>query len=494
MNLRTKRVRTRDEHYSVPFLREFGNQLFSRASGAPLRERNSLKILKDASENYGAWLDAIAAARESIHFEMYIFSADRQGRIFADALIEKARQGVRVQVLYDWLGALGSASSSFWNRLRQGGVEVRCYNPPHFDSPLGWLSRDHRKVIIVDRTIGFVTGLCIGQKWLGDAARGLEPWRDTGVEVRGPAVSDIIAGFAEAWQAAVNPLAVGTSSEEDRPIFQEEAALEQPAAGDIALRIVPTVPNTASLLRVDQLIASLARHTLWLTDAYYAGTTLYVEALRAAARDGVDVRLLVPGATDLPWLRPLSRSGYRPLLQAGVRVFEWNGSMLHAKTAVADARWGRVGSTNLNMASWMGNREMDVIVENENVAHEMEEMYLADLEHATEIVLTEHNRLQGPIANPRLGRVTLPGGRGSGGRAVSGAMRIGNTVAAAITNQRVLEPIEAHIALAAGAVLVVLCALAILFPRAFAYPFALVAIWLGTAFIVRGFALRRRRR
>ena len=118
-------------------------------------------------------------------------------------------------------------------------------------------------------------------------------------------------------------------------------------AGDMTVRVLAAEPNLAALYRLDQLIAAMARSTLWLTDAYFVGVTPYVQALRAAALDGVDVRLLVPGASDLPFLSPLSRAGYRPLLEAGVRVFEWNGSMLHAKTAVADGKWARVGSTNL---------------------------------------------------------------------------------------------------------------------------------------------------
>lgn len=500
MKILKKPARVVEDHPSIPFLRSFGNQMFSRASGAPLREGNAVRLLKDAAGNYSAWLEAIREARETIHFEMYIFTDDAQGRIFADALLEKARQGVRIQVLYDWMGALGKTSRGFWNRLRAGGIEVRCYNPPRFGSPLGWLSRDHRKMIAVDRTIGFVTGLCIGQSWVGDPVRGRDPWRDTGVEVRGPAVADIEAGFAEAWRAAADPLAADGAPDPHLPphSFQISSVplWTGPAAGDVALRVVATVPNTAALLRVDQLVAAIARRTLWLTDAYYAGTTLYVDALRSAAQDGVDVRLLVPGATDLPMLRPLSRSGYRPLLQAGVRVFEWNGTMLHAKTAVADGRWARVGSTNLNLASWMGNREMDVIVEDSRFAGRMEEMYLADLENATEVVLTARNRLYGPElpAHFRHAPPHLGGGRGSGVRAVTGAIRIGNTVAAAMTNRRVLEPIESHIALASGAVLVILCALAILFPRAFAYPFAFVAVWFGVALLVRGFMLRRHRK
>jgi cardiolipin synthase len=340
-------------------------------------------------------------------------------------------------------------------------------------------------MIEVDGEVAFVTGLCIGQRWVGDASRGIEPWRDTGVEVRGPAVADCAAAFAEAWAAA------GGSAE------SETLDLPLPA-GDIPVRVVATVPNTAGLLRVDQLASALAERTLWLTDAYFAGTTTYVQALRAAAEDGVDVRLLVPGSSDIPAVRLISRAGYRPLLEAGVRVFEWNGPMLHAKTAVADGRWARVGSSNLNIASWMGNRELDVIVENDGFAREMEAMYDEDLQNATEIVLNRRNRVRGAGAEgtPEKRR----GGRrherdgGSSGRVAAGAVRIGNTVGAAITNRRVLEPVEAHIAVIAGIVLACLSVIAWLFPRAVAYPAAAVIGWLAAALVYRGFVLRFRRR
>ena len=364
--------------------------------------------------------------------------------------------------------------------MRAGGVDVRCYNPPRLDQPLGWVSRDHRKVIAVDGTVAFVTGLCVGSMWVGDPARRMDPWRDTGVEVRGPAVADIENAFAEAWAAAGEPLS-------DKPVPSDATR----TAGDVALRVVATVPNTAGLFRVDQLVAAMARDTLWLTDAYYAGTTAYLQALRAAARDGVDVRLLVPGSSDIPALRPFSRAGFRPLLEAGVRVFEWNGSMLHAKSAVADGRWARVGSTNLNIASWMGNRELDVIVENGPFARQLQEMFLADLENTTEVVLDLRNRVRAPGApasrKPRGGR-----GRGSGGRVVAGAVRVGNTVTAAITNRRVLESVEANIAAIAGLSLAALAALAFEFPRAIAYPVAVFAAWAAAALLYRGLLLYRR--
>jgi cardiolipin synthase len=468
----------------TPGLRELADQMFSRASGARLREGNGIRLLKDAAENYPAWLEAIRAATRTIHVEMYIIHEDDQGRLFADALIAKAQAGVRVRLIYDWVGGFSNTSRGFWKRLRDGGVDVRCYNAPHFDSPIGWLSRDHRKVIVVDGTIAFVTGLCIGQAWVGDPARRREPWRDTGVEVRGPAIADIEDAFADTWAATGDPLAA-----EDQPPGRAGEAPQSGGTGEgVAIRVVATVPNTAGLFRVDQLVAGLARRTLWLTDAYYAGTTPYVQALRAAAEDGVDVRLLVPGSSDVPIVSPLSRAGYRPLLEAGVRVFEWNGSMLHAKTAVADGRWARVGSTNLNITSWLGNRELDVIIEDEPFAKQMETMFEDDLGHATEIVLDARNRVRAPSSAS--GRRPLISSRGSsGGRAVAGAFRIGSTVSAAVTDRRVLEPIEAHIALLAGAALAGLAVFAFQFPRGLAYPVGILAIWPAVALVVRGVKL-----
>src|SRR5262245_59733152 len=323
-------------------VRSLANQALSRAGGAPLLEGNAVRPLRDARENYPAWLEAIESARRHIYFENYILCEDEAGELFSEALIRKARAGVQVCLIHDWLGCLGKTSRRFWSRLRAGGVEVRSYNPPRLDSPFGWLSRDHRKLISVDRSVAYVTGLCIGRMWLGMPEKNLAPWRDTGVEVRGPAIAEIERIFAQMWALLGSPL--------EEP---KRAASEGAAAGSMRMRIVASEPATAGLFRVDQLVAALANERLWLTDAYYAGTTAYVQALRAAASDGVDVRLLVPNATDIPILKPLSRAGYRPLLEAGVRVFAWNGAMLHAKTAVADGHWARVGSSNLNVASWL---------------------------------------------------------------------------------------------------------------------------------------------
>lgn len=459
-------------------MRELANQAFSRAAGAQLVEGNRVKLLKDAAQNYPAWLKAIAAAERYIHFESYIIHEDDVGWKFADALTAKARDGVRVRLLYDWMGGFGKTSRSFWNHLRAGGVEVRCYNPPQWDSPLGWLSRDHRKTLTVDGKVGFITGLCVGRMWIGVPEQNIEPWRDTGVVIRGPAVAEIEKAFANVWATC------GPALPEDETVKTHDLAPE----GEKALRVVATVPATAGMMRLDQLVISLARNRVWLTDAYYAGTSLYMQALRATAKDGVDVRLLVPNGTDIPVLRPLSRAGYRPLLEAGVRVFEWNGTMLHAKTAVVDGRWARVGSTNLNLASWLGNCELDAVVEDGPFAREMEDMYEDDLTNATEVVLDERYKVRAPGEPPHRSPMMTSGG-GSSGRAMAGALRIGNAVGAAFTSKRVLEPVEARLMLTIGVLLLVLAIIFAIFPSLLVYPTVLLCIWFATALLYRGYKL-----
>jgi cardiolipin synthase len=316
--------------------------------------------------------------------------------------------------------------------------------------------------------------------WVGVPEKNIEPWRDTGVEVRGPSVADIEQAFAHAWSM------IGPTIPADELVSRDAIA----RVGDVSMRIVASVPATAGMLRLDQLVAALARDRLWLTDAYYAGTTAYVQALRAAARDGVDVRLLLPNGTDIPLLRPLSRAGYRTLLEAGVRVFEWNGTMLHAKTAVADGHWARVGSTNLNIASWLGNCELDAVVEDEPFARLMEEMYLQDLENSTEVILNAKYRVRAPGEPPHPHPLLTSGG-GSGGRVAAGAVRIGHAIGAAFTNRRVLEPIEARIMVATGALLSALAVLFVLFPSLLVYPLAVVLAWFAVGLFYRGYKLYR---
>jgi cardiolipin synthase len=457
------------------------DRAFIRATGSSRIEGNRVRILRDAAENFNAWLDAIATAQRTILFESYLWRDDEIGQKFASALAERARDGVSVYVVYDWLGSF--RADDLWAGLRAAGAKVRVFNPFAIDSPLGWVSRDHRKSIAVDGRVGFVTGVCISAAWLGDAAKNIDPWRDTGIEIRGPAVAELEEAFADVWKACGGQ----AFPKEDLTVADDIFR-----AGDTAVRVIAGRPSAAGIFRLDQLIASAARKYLWLTDAYFVGVAPYVQALCSAARDGVDVRLLVPGVSDIAALKPLSRTGYRPLLAAGVKVYEWNGSMLHAKSAVADGLWARVGSTNLNFASFIQNWELDVAIEDPEFAEQMAEMYQEDLTKATEIVLTQRNRVRATPETPAAPRARKASA-GSASRAAAGALSVGNAMGAALTNRRVLGPAESGLMMQVAVVAIVIAVVAFLWPRTLAYPLAFVAAWFGIAMIVKAWGLRQQK-
>ena len=469
-------------------LAELAERAFARAAGSPATEGNAVRLLCDARENYPAWREALAKAQRYILFESYIVENDAIGREFAALLVERARAGIKVYVIVDWLGCWRALS--LWKAVRDAGADVRVFNPPRLSSPLGWLSRDHRKTIVVDGEIGYVSGLCISERWLGNPKRRLEPWRDTGIEIRGPAVASLEQAFANVFGVCGDPIDASILTPVERM---------QPA-GPMRLHVIANEPAVAGTFRMDLIIASIARRQLWLTDAYFVATSPYVQALRAAARDGVDVRLLVPGSSDIPALSPLSRAQYRPLLEAGVRVFEWAGTMLHAKTAVADRRWSRVGSTNLNLASWMSNYELDVAIEDATFSEQMAWQYEADLGRSTEIVLTKRNRVRRAPPSLEAGgeggarRTTRRAVSGSAGRAAAGAFSVGSALGAALTDRRILGPAEAGLLFLMAAVSITIGVLAALWPRVLAWPVAFVAMWSGIAWAVKGVSLRKGRR
>jgi cardiolipin synthase len=462
--------------------------LFFRSAGAPLVGGNAVTVLLDGAQNYPRWLDAIAAARRTIHLEMYIVHNDVIGRRFRELLVEKARAGVAVRVLYDWFGAFRPSSFRFWAPLVRAGGEVRIVNSPRVSTLMSLGSRDHRKLLTVDGRIAFIGGLCIGDDWLGDPPRQVPAWRDTGLEIRGPAVSEAELAFATAWARWGEGLPAGTVPGADGIR----------AEGDMDVRVIATSPDRSTLYRLELAALAVARSRIWLTDAYFMGTGVYIESLSAAARQGVDVRLLVPHNSDVPWVGNLSRTLYRRMLEAGVRIFEWNGPMIHAKTAVADHRFVRVGSTNLNISSWMGNWELDVIVEHPQLAAKMEAVYDHDLRNATEIVITQRNKV-------RLSEIrTVPTGRhpqlprrrlarvasGSANRVIKDVALAGSAFRSAVSGYRMLGPHEAgslfSVALLAGA----LALAAAVWPRAIAYPVAVMLAIAAITMLARAWKAR----
>ena len=344
----------------------------NRAAGGRPIPGNQVDLLIDGPDAYRRMLDVIAQASRWIHFENYIIRSDAVGWRFAELLAARARAGVHVRVLYDSIGSLSTARK-LWRFLRDAGVEVRAFNPIRLLDLVGNVSRNHRKLVVADGSRAVIGGLCIGCEWTGEEVNGGQPWRDTAVEISGPAAAVLDQAFVETWQ-----LAGGKVPDDD-------VAGRVAPRGAAEVRVMSGEPGRERVYRLIELLAVGSTSRVWITDAYLMAPPRLFQALRDAARDGVDVRLLVPGSSDLPLVRNLSRIGYRDLLRSGIRIFEWDGPMLHAKTIVADGRWTRVGSSNLNPSSLLGNYELDVLIEDRGLSEEMERQFRLDIAHSREV-------------------------------------------------------------------------------------------------------------
>lgn len=452
-----------------------------RAAGSPAISGNKVGLLIDGPDNYAVMHAMIAAATRRVHLENYIIHDDETGKAFAEQLIAKAAEGVIVRVLYDWVGSWGT-SRRFWNVLRQGGVQVVAFGPPLLLDPLLLIARDHRKLLTVDGEHGVTGGLCIGNEWVGDPSCGRLPWRDTAVALHGPAVRALDAAFARAWT-----FAGGTPADE-----AAEVPGDVSSAGESDVRIVATEPGRERAWRAMELLFGVGAERIWVTEAYMAAPQRLYQSFQDAARAGVDVRLLVPGASDLPLVRNISRTEYRGLLRAGVRIWEWGGPMLHAKSLVVDGQWSRVGSSNLNPSSLLANWEIDLFTDDADFAHSMERQFLQDLSHSSEVVLRPRNFKRFPTAaaripgslirqNPETVRATGPArtGRERRRRAMIQASLLVRGARAAV-----FGPLAVLLILAA----VVL----VLFPRQSAYVTAGLCGFTGAALVVRALGHRAR--
>jgi cardiolipin synthase len=361
----------------------------NRAAGGRPVPGNQVHLLIDGPNTYRAMLDVIARATRWVHFENYIIRSDAAGWRFAELLAARAREGVQVRVLYDWLGSFAT-SRGFWSYLRKAGVEVRAFHPPQLVDAVTNISRNHRKLVVADGSRAVLGGLCIGCEWTGEGHAGGQPWRDTAVEIRGLAAAVLDQSFASAWEIT------------GAKVPSDQVAGVVAPEGDAEVRVISGAPGRERAYRVIELLAAGSVERLWITDAYLLAPPRLFQALRDCARDDVDVRLLVPGSSDLPLIRNLSRIGYRDLLNSGVRIYEWDGPMLHAKTIVCDDRWVRIGSSNLNPSSLLGNYELDVLIEDAGLADAMEAQFRRDIARSREVASR-------PVRGPRRISQALPG-------------------------------------------------------------------------------------
>ena len=364
-------------------------KIFGSTSGfEALVSGNRVTLLHDGKQAFPAMLEAIAEAKREILLEMYWFASDTVGQQFADALVSRAATGVKVRVIYDAVGSIQSDGRMF-SRLRDAGCEVEQYNPIapwRARFRIGVVNhRDHRKLLIVDRQVGFTGGVNLGDEWAPQSAGGAG-WRDDTIRIEGPAVEQMCDIFDYGWLRIVEPQTVA------KPRFRPPVD-----TGDGRGSRVRVLANhysherrairQAYLRRIES-----AQRSVCITNSYFVPDGQIRRVLRRAVSRGAEVRVIVPGESDVLAVRHAARKLYGRLLEAGIQLYEWQGSILHSKTAVIDGRWCTVGTYNLDSRSLRFNLEVVAAVEDAAVAGAMEDRFNEDLEHTTPVSYEEWRR------------------------------------------------------------------------------------------------------
>jgi phosphatidylserine/phosphatidylglycerophosphate/cardiolipin synthase-like enzyme len=312
-------------------------------TGWPWRPGNEFRLLTDGGEFFARMLEAIGAASRYVLLEMYLVRSGAITSRFIEALAAAARRGARVCVLLDGFGALGLTRADR-RRISEAGVDLRIFNPLHLKHRLANLMRDHRKLLLADGRVAFVGGAGLTDDFAPGGPRA--PWREQMVEISGPVVADWQRAFARVWRRCGPELALA----EPPPCPPRAGG----AAGRLSLSEARqhSVLANGTLRRID-----CAGARAWIMSAYFVPSRRFRKALRRAARRGVDVRLVVPGArTDHPWVRQAARRFYGKMLHSGVKIFEYQNRMLHAKMILCDD-WLSIGSSNLDRWSFRWNLE-----------------------------------------------------------------------------------------------------------------------------------------
>ncbi len=360
-------------------------------SDNPLTLGNRVTLLEDGEETYAAMFDAIRAARDHIHLQSYIIEDDAVGQRFADLLLQKQAEGVQVNLIYDSVGAI-QTPRAYFDRLRAGGIQVLEFNPVNpLALRVAWriYNRDHRKLLITDGKVAFLgginisgvysTGSALSRSTRSGGSAKAKGWRDTHMRVEGPVVADLQRLFLATWKKQNGPPPA------DRNYFPTLF----PAGADI-VRVIGSSPDDPYSQMYMALISAIhsAEKQIWITNAYFVPDPQLLDALCQAPARGVDVRLLLPSHSDFGVVLQASRSNYDRLLACGVRIFEREEQLLHAKTVVIDGVWSTVGSTNLDWRSFLDNDELDAIMLGREFGSRMQEMFQRDLEKSREIDAT----------------------------------------------------------------------------------------------------------
>jgi len=364
---------------------------------SPLILGNKVTLLQDGAATYPAMFAAIRSARNHINLESYIIEDDEVGRQFSDLLLAQQARGVQVNVIYDSVGAVNTPKA-FFERLRQGGIELLEFNPINPLTAKGpWMinHRDHRKLLLVDGRIAFIGGINISSVYGSGsipsrprkAAASAEEWRDTDLQIEGPVVSEFQKLFMQTWE-----------KQRGRPLAPKNYFPALKVQGKDIVRTIGSTPDDPFSLMYLTLISAIgnAEKQVHLTQTYFVPDPQLLQALVAAAGRGVDVKLILPSQSDSGLVFHAGRAHYTELLQGGVKLYERVGGLLHAKTAVIDGVWSTVGSSNLDWRSFLDNDEIDAVVLGQEFAQKMEAMFASDLQASQAIDLQgwQHRPLQ----------------------------------------------------------------------------------------------------
>ncbi len=340
---------------------------------------NKIELLQNGDEYFPAMLEAIHSARKTVNFEAYIVYSDAIGRQFRDAFIERAHAGIEVRVLLDGIGSGWKLNNSDVGMMRKAGCKFSYYHPTRSWRVDRTNRRSHRRILVVDGKVGFTGAVGFAEKWSGHA-QDKDHWRDAQVQIEGPLVAKLQSAFQEHW--------IKTFGEELSGAGQFPALA---AAGDSKAQVVLSHSFSMAPIPLLQAVAfAAAEKRIWITNAYCTPTEDQVDLLVKAVRRQVDVRLILPGANDdQPLTKSAGRGAYGRLLEGGVKIFEYQPTMIHEKSMVIDGLFSLFGSSNLDARSSEINEELDIAVYDKNFGRAMEAVFEKDLTQSQKYTLQQ---------------------------------------------------------------------------------------------------------
>jgi len=343
---------------------------------------NKIELLNNGDQYFPAMLEAIQSARQTINFEGFIFYSDDTGRKFRDALSQRAKDGIEVRVLLDGIGSGWRLKNSDVKMMREAGCKFTYYHPTHSWRVDRTNRRSHRRVLVVDGRLGFTGGVGFADKWSGNA-QDPKHWRDVHLRIEGPLVAELQAAFQEHWIKTFEEAITGAGQ---FPQLKE--------AGNLKAQLVTSRSFSMAPVPLVQAVSfTAATKTIWITNSYCTPTEDQVNQLTGAARRGVDVRLLLTGPNnDQPLTKSAGRTAYGKLLKGGVKISEYQPTMIHEKCMVIDGLFSMLGSSNLDARSSEINEELDVVIYDAGFGKQMESMFQGDLKRAREYTLDDFNK------------------------------------------------------------------------------------------------------